>query len=205
MKKPFKIIIKSLITSFLGFTALLCVSLFIIVAPFVSVWSASYGIYNNYIGWKRVEVPTETTMKATVWLRKNWFFTSDGERLYIKDEDGKIIATEVYEDWRILHTTSYPDGRKETFDNKNEIDVNKNLPEELQDIDVYKPYKVGEGSCYIYKAETEDRIYYALIMNVIIAKGKDYQLMLVFNDDTVTEKDFKKIQTSYRYGGYIKE
>ena len=108
MKKPFKIIIKSLITSFLGFTALLGVSLFIIVAPFVSVWSASYGIYNNYIGWKSVEVPTETTMKATVWLRKNWFFTSDGERLYIKDEDGKIIATEVYEDWRILHTTSYP-------------------------------------------------------------------------------------------------
>ena len=102
MIKAFKIIIKSLITSFLGFT----VSLFIIVALFVSVWSASYGIYNNYIGWKRVEVPTETTMKATVWLRKNWFFTSDGERLYIKDEDGKIIATEVYEDWRISYTVS---------------------------------------------------------------------------------------------------
>ena len=201
MKKIFQ----AITVCVLSITSLISLILFSFVAPFVSLWAANYGIYYDYKDWKLVVVPTDSTLRAKVRLPEDWDFVSDEGRLYIKDADGKIIATEVYEEWRIFHTTSYPDGRKETFDNKNEIDVNKNLIEELQDIDVYKPYKVGEGSCYIYKAETEDRIYYALIMNVIIAKGKDYQLMLVFDDDTVTVKDLRKIQISYRYGGYIKE
>lgn len=203
MKKILYLVFTSVFTSVLSIFALIGVTLFAVIAPFVSFIVKDDGIYNNYSDWKQVEVPTDSTPKAKVRLPEDWYFFSDGERIYIKDEDGKIIATEVYEDWRISYTVSYQDGTKEKFDNKDEIDINKNLPKELQDLDAYKPYRVGEGSCYLYKAETEERDYYALIMVVVMSNKKNYNLMLVFNDDTVSDKDFKKIQLSYRYGGFV--
>jgi len=82
-------------------------TLFILVVVFFAlflfvalVWLESYGIFENYIGWKQVEVPTETESKAQVRLPKDWNFVVENGLIYIKDNDDNIIATEIYEDYR---------------------------------------------------------------------------------------------------------
>ena len=160
------------------------------------------GFFENYSGWREVEIPTDTEVKATIKMPENWNFVVENGRIKIIDTDGNVIAVECYEDW-LYHY--YKDGVRYT--NKNDLNINSELPESYRNLDNYE-YVVGASSpCYLYQITVDGKTSYALlieIMDSIQTKG-DYNLLLLF-DSSINDIDFfDKIQKSHRWAGWIDE
>ena len=169
----------------------------ILLITFSLVFSAlvGYGFFENYSGWERVEVPTETEIKATVKLPKDWNFVIDEDRVYIKDENDNVIATEIYEDYRKTYRKDGVD-----YDNIEEIDVNKNLCELLQQYTGENSVYVDGGGCLLYDCNFGDNgNKYIFVINVLISEQGNYQLVLLIEDEYADSGLFKKIDKSHRY------
>ena len=184
------------------FTVLLLFPVMLFTLIFGFAWLDGYGVFENYSGWRRVEIPTESEFKATVKLPKEWDFVVEDGRIKIKDTDGNVIATECYEGWRVDY---YQGGVH--HDNKDEMDINSELPDYYRDLDNYEFVRGAESSCYVYKITEGSVSSYALSMYIMGSHIKDgsYTLFLVF-DSKFSDLDFyEKIQKSYRFAGIIEE
>ena len=161
-----------------------------------------YGAFENYSGWKKVDIPTESELTATIKLPEEWKFVIENGRMKIKDDDGNVIATECYEGWRIDH---YKGGVY--YDNNDEMDINLELPDYYHDLDNYEFVKGASAPCYLYKITYESTTNYALRMDIMDKKSEfgTYCLFIVFDSKFDNMNLYDKLQKSYIYGGYIKE
>lgn len=171
-------------------TPIIAISLGLAVSALVG-----YGVFENYSGWERVEVPTETEIKATVKLPEDWNFVIEDGRVYIKDDNNNVIATEIYEDYRKIYQK---DGVK--YDNIEEIDVNDNLTDLLQQYTGYDLVYVDGGGCRMFDCDFgNDGVKYVFEINVLISEKGNYQLVLLIEDEYADKEVFKKIDRSHRY------
>lgn len=177
--------------------------LFIVFIIYVAICLALFvfgildenGIFVNYKGYKTVEVPTETESKATIKIPKEWYFTVEEGRVYIKDCEGNIVATEIYEDYRRIYTQN---GVK--YDNINEISINKSVMELMEKYAESDLVYVAGGGCRLYECdfgENGDR--YVFEINVLISEEGDYQLVLLFEDEYSDLEVFEKMDKSHKY------
>ena len=157
--------------------------------------------YYDYTGWKVVEIPTESALKATIRIPEEWSFVVENGRIKIKDTDGNIIATECYEGWRI----DYSKGGVH-YDNKGDMDINVELPEYYRDLDNYKLEQGVEPPCMLYKITDGTVTSYALLMHIMTENSVEgvYSEALVFDSSINDKQFFKKIQISYVFGGHAK-
>ena len=161
-----------------------------------------YGAFENYSGWERVDIPTESELTATIKLPKEWKFVIENDRIKIKDVDGNVIATECYEGWRI----DYDKGGVH-YDNNDEMDVNPELPDYYRDLENYEFVKGASSACFLHKITYESTTNYALCMDIMDKKSVEgtYCLFIVFDSKFDNMTLYDKLQKSYLYGGYIKE
>lgn len=159
------------------------------------------GFFENYSDWHEVEIPTESNLKPTVKLPNEWNFVIENDRLKIKDKEGNVIATEVYEGWRINHFLG-----STKYDNKDQMDINPELPEYYQDLGSYELFTSIEKPCWIYKIESDGVTQYAINVNILsmYSVQGDYELFLLFDEQFTDIAFFKKILKSYFWVGYIR-
>ena len=174
----------------------LTISIFTFIdSPMVADFIDNYDID----GWVEVEIPTDTVLKANVKLPENWSFIDKNGKIYIKDSNDDIIATELYCEW-------YQDGYigSKHYSNVDNLQFNDALPEELQDLDAYDVCVGGSTGANAYRIELGDTERYAIsfrIMSSLQIDG-DYVLMMVFEDGFNDEKILSKMVHSFEYGGH---
>lgn len=179
--------------------------IFLLTVIFISVVVGVYlaettELFENYLDWKKVEIPTESELRATVKIPKNWDFIVENGRIKLKDNSGNVIAVECYEGWSYDY---YENGVRHS--NYDEIDVNKDLPEPYRDLDSYELEYGSSSSCYLYKITVDSVTSYALemyIMDKSNAEGS-YYLLLLFDSEIDDKSFYKKIQKSYHFGGFV--
>lgn len=159
-----------------------------------------YGFFEYYGGWSRVDVPTDTDLIATVKLPDEWSFSKSNGKIYIIDNNGDIVATEIYEGIRINHYKG-----QVHYDNYDEIVVNSDLVAPYNKLDNYEFIR-GADSCYLYGIKENGHTRYAILMEIYAGDNfdGDYSLFLLFENGTLDENIFRKMQKSFRWGGYIK-
>ncbi len=167
------------------------------VALFVFVLLSENGVFENYSGYKNVDIPTDTATKATIKLPEEWSFDVINDRVYIKDLNGNIIASEIYEDW---YKVSNEEGEK--CDNLTEISINEPY------VDFYNQYNrldliyANHGSCRVEKYISDnEEIAYILEIDVYFSEKGDYQLVMILENEYFenNENTFRKIVLSHRY------
>ena len=152
-------------------------------------------IFYNQFDWKRVDVPTETESKATIKIPKEWNFTVEEGRVYIKDCDGNVVATEIYEDYRQIYTQN---GVK--YDNINEISINESVVELMEKYIESDLIYVSGGGCRLYKCDFgEDGNRYVFEINVLISEEGNYQLVLLFEDEYSNLEVFEIMDKTHKY------
>lgn len=157
-----------------------------------------YYIYNfiAYRDWHKEEIPTNTELKGTIKIPDEWKFCLNGNIVSIKDGDGNIIATEIFQG-------------KRTFDeNDNWDSMHFNTVEgfDLSNKDNYN-FKSAPGSgAYIYSFETDSISKYCLELPIYdeLYTDWEYQLFMIFIYD-VDYDVVKKIAYSHEWGGFIEE
>ncbi len=159
-----------------------------------------YGVFENYSGWKKVEIPADCELVATVKIPDEWSFVDENNRIYIKDKEGNIIASELYEDWRI---DVYIGGVYCT--NEADLDKNTDLDDELLDLGSYELYKGASSSCFLYQINSGSSAKYALRFQIMTDSSVEgtYTLFMVFQDGYNDMEIFEKIQKSYIFGGHV--
>ena len=147
--------------------------------------------------WTEVEIPTDTVLKARVKLPKDWIFAQDNEKLYIKDTNNNVIATELYCEW---HKDFYIGYNHYVED----LHFNEELSEDLRNLENYDVCIGGSAGAHAYKIVINDTERYAIrfgIMDSLQISG-GYELMMVFEEGFNDEKILSKMVHSYEYGGY---
>lgn len=152
-----------------------------------------YGVFEDYTGWKEVEIPTNSELKARVKIPEEWYFVVEDDKVHIRDSEGNLIATEVYH--------GYGRGEK---------NFNENLPPKMLDLDNYGFVLGGENPCFLYKITIDGLDLYALKMEIMSRTSTApsigrYTSMLIFEKDVDIEGLYPKIEKSFRYGGIIKD
>ena len=179
---------------------ILVVIFFVLFLFATLIWLESYGIFENYIGWRRLEVPTETESKAEVRLPKDWNFVVENGLIYIKDNDDNIIATEIYEDYREKYTS---DGIK--YDNIDEIEINSEYHNFFTEYKEQEKLCDNDGPCAVYRYVSDDLDeVYVMVIPVYVSKNRNYELVLAFEDGYCDTSVFKKIVKSHRYRKYAR-
>ena len=151
------------------------------------------GVFEDYTGWKEVEIPTDSELRARMKIPEEWNFVVEDGKVHIRDSEGNLVATEVYE--------GYDRGEK---------DFNENLTPEMLDLDSYEFVLGGENPCFLYKIETDNEVKYFLEMYIMsrtstAPKIGHICLMMMFEENVDIAGLYPKIQKSYRYGGLIKD
>ena len=146
---------------------------------------------------KNQEIPTETSKKASVSLPKDWRFVVENGKIYIKEAEN-TVATEVYNEWRIKY---YLDGKY--YDNKNELNINSDLPEELQNLDNYEVIEDDVFACDIYRFNDNGNERYAIYFTITNAPTENgaHVLFLVFESEYSNLSVLQKITKTYKWGG----
>ena len=166
-------------------------------ALFIFVLLSENGVFENYSGYKTVDVPTDTETKATIKLPEKWSFDVINGRVYIKDQNGNVIASEIYEDW---YKVRNEDGEK--YDNLTEISINESY------VDFYNQYNyldliyANHGSCRVKKyISHNEEVAYILEIDVYFSEKGNYQLVMILENEYFenNENIFKKIVLSHRY------
>ena len=160
------------------------------------------GFFENYSGWKDVEIPTETETRATIKLPENWNFVVENGRIKIKDSDENVIAVECFEDWQY----DYYNGDNR-YTNNDKIDINSELSEPYRNLDNYKFMFSTGAPISLHEIIVDSISTYALKFEIMGSVSKDctYKLFLVF-DSNINDIDFfDKMQKSYRWAGWIDE
>ena len=157
------------------------------------------GFFENYSDWHEEELPTDTILKAKVKLPYDWHFATENDKIYIKDSVGKIIATEVYDEWRV----DYHLGAN-YYDNKDSLTINSELPKELQNLDNYVLDTISAKNCYRYRCVVNEVNRYAIKFSIMTSNQIEgtYTLLIVFDEEISDEETFSKLMKSYRYGGH---
>ena len=156
------------------------------------------GFFENYSGWHEVEIPTESEFKATIKIPNEWNFVVENGRIKLKDNEGNVIATEIYEGWR----EDYYLGT-EHYDNKEKMDINPELPEYCKDLDNYELFKGFEKPCYLYKIENVGIAQYAIKLEIWDMHGVygSYMLSFLFDKQYDDTDVFEKMLKSYHWSG----
>ena len=159
------------------------------------------GFFENYSGWREVEIPTDTEVKATIKMPENWNFVVENGRIKVIDTDGNVIAVECYEDW---HCDYYKGGVY--YNNDDELNINSELPEPYRNLKNYEMAK-GGSTVIVKKNVVDSKETYALELCIMdsVSEDGEYILFLVF-DSNINDIDFfDKMQKSYRWAGWIDE
>lgn len=158
-------------------------------------WLEGYGLFENYSGWKTVEVPTNTETKSVIKVPDSWQFTVEDGVIYIKDINNEVIAEEVYQGWR---KSSYKDNPYDQ--NANEICINEDY------IDFYNLYTAEEilcnndGPCDVVEYISSDgNIAYVLHIPVYTSEKGFYILAMRIYNEKYDFSTFKKLVKSVRY------
>ena len=169
-------------------------SISIVFALLLNLCACRYGMTEH-------EIPTDTERKATVYLPDNWKFAVEDGIIYIKDGD-KIVAREVYEEWRIKY---YLEGMH--YDNKDELNINPELSENLKDLSNYEVIEDDIFACDIYEVVDGDAVRYAIYFTVTNSPVRNgaHVLFLLFESEYSNIKILQKITKTYKWGGMTAE
>ena len=181
----------------------------VIILPIVALlalgifaYMSDTGMLLDYSGWQEKQIPTESELIATVKLPLEWSFVTENGRIIIKDNEGKVIATELFEGWYY----NYDKGGVH-YSNIDELDINSELPKPYTDVLDYELVKGSSSPCYLYKISAYDCEAYALNMNIMDRYDEEgaYCLFLVFDKSVSDMETYDKLQKSFRWGGFIEE
>ena len=169
-------------------------SISMIFALILNLCACRYGMTEH-------QLPTDTERKATVYLPDNWEFAVEGGIIYVKDGD-KIVAREVYDEWRIKY---YLEGTH--YDNKDELSINPELPEQLKNLGNYKLLEDDIFACDIYEVVDGDVVRYAIYFTVTNSPVRNgaHVLLLLFENEYSDIKVLQKITKTYKWGGTTAE
>ena len=147
------------------------------------------------------EIPTETEHSATIKLPEGWKFVTENGRIQIKDEE-KTVAREVYNEWRVNY---YLNG--EYHDNRSELNLNMELPDELRDLDNYTIVESNYYSADIFNYNVNGSQRYAIYLTIMKAPERygAHVLFLVFEEEYSDLDVIHKILKSYTWVGRVNE
>ena len=176
------VIVGIVVLSFFAF-ALLCIF-------------SDLGYLENYSGWKKATVPTDTELQATVKIPKEWEFVIENDIIKIVDADGKTIATEIYSEWRSYGSTL----------DESKVKFNPELDKEYHNLDNYNFVSGSSSSCTLFEITKGTQRNYAVEMFIMCNDSTEsfYYLFLLFDSSIDNITTYEKIQKSFRHGGRIK-
>ena len=145
------------------------------------------------------EIPTGTEKLATIKLHEGWRFTTENGRIHIKDGE-KTVAREVYNEWRINY---YLNG--EYHDNKSELNINAELPDDLRNLDNYHVIQSDYYSADIFDYNIGGSQRYAVYLTIMRVPERNgaHVLFIVFEEDYSDLDVIQKILKSYTWAGYV--
>ena len=192
-----------LIIAVLGAAAISILAVFVVLGiifvAFFGWFQIGYmiedGVFEDYTGWKEVEIPTDSELKARVKIPEEWYFVVEDGKVYLKDDSGNVIATEVFAGWLECYSKNGIH-----YDNFDENDINSELPLKFQDRHNFELVNGSEHGCYLKAIEVDEIVYYALNFEVMRDEEHEgfYTLFLIFDSEIKDIDTFDKIQKSYR-------
>lgn len=166
---------------------------------------------DNYKGWKKVEIPTSSELKATIKIQENWEFINNNIIIKLIDkETNQILLEEIIEGFTFFPIYKNEDAERE-FKNSKEEDFNPNLPYDFYnanyytlDTYLYDNFKYDK-SAYIFEFNDGVNMCNVLLFNIYIDGLKDndfYNLYMMINKE-FSDELLKKFILSYSFGGQI--
>lgn len=181
--------------------------LLMLLTIFICCLSGCY----NYKGWKKVDIPTSSELKATIKIQENWEFINDNNIIKLIDKDtNQVLLEEIIEGFTFFPMYKNADVERE-FKNSKEEDFNPNLPYDFYnanyytlDTDLYDNFKYDK-SAYIFEFDDGVNICNVLLFNIYIDGLKDtdfYNLYMMISKE-FSDELLKKFILSYSFGGQI--
>ncbi len=161
--------------------------------------------FENYHGWHKETIPTNTVYKGTIKIPNEWHFTSIDNIIYIKNGEDETIASQVYSQFRYFGTLENPinDWESLNFNSVEGLEVKDESNYE------YLSYDTNTAS-FIYKYDDGENINYCMQLTIFNEsyindngekKYLSYYLFLIF-DSQIEKKQVIKIAKSYTSGGW---
>lgn len=150
----------------------------------------------NYKGWKKVEFPTDTDLKASIKIKDEWEFVKKNNFIYLIDTNtNKVIAEQIFEGFIDYLSDD---------EQKHNLLINNSIGYDFKNYSNYTFYHGNVSGTWLWK--------YNDGINDLCLLGFDVYYDYTFGDyccaffwyDNPYSDEFYKCLKSYRFAGVIK-
>lgn len=154
---------------------------------------------HNYNGWKKVEIPTNSEIKATIKIKEEWEFIAENNIITLLDKKSDtIIAEQIFQG-----VVNNPNGETTDNDNRNFV-VNTSLSYDYKNKDNYEFFGGNSHSVWVWKYNDGTNELYLIGFHIYLDfTYGHYDLAFFWYEDIETE-DYYRFIDSYRFAGEIK-